>query len=74
MNGDGGDESLNEQWVQDTSMKLQLLRGWKRFNTNRNDIELLLMSMEEVLGMVRTWISIPFRCIDMKWTKRTRKR
>lgn len=34
-------------------MKLQLLRGWKKFNTNPNDIELLLMGMEEVLGMVR---------------------
>lgn len=45
--------NMNEQWVQETSMKLQLLRGWKRFNTNQNDIELLLMSMEEVLGMVR---------------------
>jgi len=43
--------NMNEQWVQETSMKLQLLRGWKRFNTNQNDIELLLMSMEEVLGM-----------------------
>ena len=40
-------------WVQETTMKLQLLRGWKKFNSNPNDIELLLMGMEEVLGMVR---------------------
>ena len=39
-------------WVQETTMKLQLLRGWKKFSTNSNDIELLLMGMEEVLGMV----------------------
>eukprot|EP01036_Dinobryon_divergens_P028325 gene28325-37256_t len=38
-------------WVQETTMKLQLLRGWKKFNSNPNDIELLLMGMEEVLGM-----------------------
>jgi len=56
-NGDAElQESMNEQWVQETSMKLQLLRGWKRFNTNQNDIELLLMSMEEVLGMVQRLI------------------
>ena len=52
--------NMNETWVQETSMKLQLLRGWKRFNTDQNDIELLLMSMEEVLGMVGAFLTLTY--------------
>jgi hypothetical protein len=47
-------ENENEQWIQDTTMKLQLLRGWKKYESNHDDIELLLMSMEEVLEIVIT--------------------
>ena len=48
-------------WVQETTLKLQLLRGWKKFNNNPNDIELLLMGMEEVLGMVHIFIFMHYK-------------
>lgn len=38
-------------YAHDLTTKLQLLRGWKRYLAHNSDNELLLMGLEEVIGL-----------------------
>lgn len=53
MGEDEADAEDHEKELQshDLAMKLQLLRGWRRYQVNKTDTEGLLMGLEEVIGL-----------------------